>query len=234
MRVAIHQPQYWPWPRYLHKVMSADIFVYLDTVQFDRHFQNRNQIKGDKSGTWLTLPVVQRGGQLIWETQVSDPQAAPRHARLLANHYRLAPGYAVWKAELDGLLNDLSPSMCEAAIATTEWMLGKLGCQARRVRASELSGITDGKSQRNASICQALNAKTYLSGIGGVGYLDPADFESFGCDILVQTWKSPEYPQQYPAIGFVPDLSALDLLLNCPDTATEIVLMSGGFEAYQP
>ncbi len=233
MRIAIHQPQYWPWPRYLHKVLSADIFVYLDTVQYDKRFQNRNQIKSSRGGEWLTLPVVRREGQLIHETQVADPQAAARHARLLGLHYRQAAGYQRWQTDLEALLATFTGSLCDAAIACTEWMLDRLGSQARRVRASELAGIAGRKSALNASICEALNATQYLSGVGGVGYLDPHDFQSIGCEIQVQTWASPEYPQQYPAAGFVPDLSALDLLLNCPDTAAEITLVAGGFAAYR-
>ena len=31
--LAIHQPNYLPWPGYLHKLAACDRFVYLDAVQ---------------------------------------------------------------------------------------------------------------------------------------------------------------------------------------------------------
>ena len=44
--VAIHQPQYLPWQPYFAKALASDLFVYLDTVQFQKNgVQNRNQVK---------------------------------------------------------------------------------------------------------------------------------------------------------------------------------------------
>ena len=46
MKVAIHQPQYHPWINYYIKIAKADIFVFLDDVQFQKNgLQNRNKIK---------------------------------------------------------------------------------------------------------------------------------------------------------------------------------------------
>ena len=46
MKVAIHQPQYHPWINYYRKIARADIFVYLNDVQFQKNgLQNRNKIK---------------------------------------------------------------------------------------------------------------------------------------------------------------------------------------------
>ena len=36
MIVSIHQPAYLPWIGYFNKIINSDIFVYLDTVQFQR------------------------------------------------------------------------------------------------------------------------------------------------------------------------------------------------------
>ena len=46
MIVAIHQPQYLPWLGYFDKMLKADVFCYLDTVQYKKNeWQNRNRIK---------------------------------------------------------------------------------------------------------------------------------------------------------------------------------------------
>ena len=44
--VAIHQPNYFPYLGFFHKLVRCDVFVILDNVQFNRGgFVNRNRIK---------------------------------------------------------------------------------------------------------------------------------------------------------------------------------------------
>ena len=61
----------------------------------------------------------------------------------------------------------------------------------------------------------AVQADTYLSGAYALqAYLDAAAMERAGIRLVFQEWQCPEYRQLYPKAGFVPDLAALDLLLN--------------------
>jgi hypothetical protein len=88
VKIAIHQPQYFPWPPYVHKVVSADIFVYLDTVQFTKNgVQNRNRIKTPTGAQWLTLPVRHQFGASIRETSIADPGATGKHWKTVVNNY---------------------------------------------------------------------------------------------------------------------------------------------------
>ena len=226
VKVAIHQPQYFPWPPYVHKVMAADIFVYLDTVQFSKNgLQNRNQIKGEKGALWLTLPVRHEFGQTIAQAQIADPRSTTKHWKTLAANYSHSPGFKRWNEELRDLLHLDATSLAELAIASTEWMLEKLNVKTKRIRASELDGAEGQASKLVASICAALRAQTYLTGTGALAYLDQADFS---CDISVQQWQPFEYAQQWD--GFVPDLSTLDLLLNCPDDAANMIETAGSWK----
>jgi hypothetical protein len=233
MRVAIHQPQYWPWPRYLHKAMTADVFVYLDTVQFSKNgLQNRNQIKTAQGPLWLTLPVSQHLGQSIRETRLADARAPVKHFKTLTANYARTAGFQRWKGELEAVFTQPGTSLCDLAIASTEWMLQKLGAVSRRVRASELAGLDPGlqASKLVAGICQLLGARGYLTGRGALEYMQPADFAAIRCEVQVQAWRPFEYPQLPVAEPFVPDLSTLDLLLNCPDTAAGLIAGAGDWE----
>ena len=233
MKVAIHQPQYWPWPPYLYKVLSADVFVYLDTVQFTKNgLQNRNQIKGQGGALWLTVPVVQQLGQTIAQTRIADERSLVKHAKTLQAAYARTPGYKRWKDELDVLFAARYASLSDIAIATTEWMLDKCGVTATRRRASEISGVDLDKhaSELVAEICRQLGATEYLTGRGALDYLVPEHFAAIGCVVSIQTWKHFEHAQTFPDTGFVPDLSALDLLLNCPDDAPGMIRAAGGWE----
>ena len=78
---------------------------------------------------------------------------------------------------------------------------------------------------RLTRICRALGATTYLTGTGALAYLNERDFAEIGCEVMVQQWQPFSYEQVNGE--FVPDLSALDLLLNCPDEAEDLIKAAG-------
>ncbi|HSB29896.1 MAG TPA: WbqC family protein [Pyrinomonadaceae bacterium] len=230
MKVAIHQPQYFPWAPYVHKVMSADIFVYLDIVQFSKNgVQNRNQIKTAQGPLWLTVPVKHQLEQKIAQTAVADPRFARKHWKTIQYSYSKCLGFERWQEELKALFESDFELLVDAAIDSTEWMLGKLQVNNQRLKASDLGEVKGEASQLVASICKELKATTYLTGTGALAYLDPADFASINCEIQIQRWTPFSYQQTNVERGFVPDLSALDLLLNCPDTARDLIAGAGSW-----
>jgi hypothetical protein len=107
-------------------------------------------------------------------------------------------------------------------------MLKKLGVASELRRASEISGVAGEASELVASICNALEADTYLTGSGALAYMDPQHFEQIGCRIAVQTWRPFSYDQGKG--DFLPDLSTLDLLMHCPDSASALIRQAGGWE----
>ena len=229
MKVAIHQPQYFPWPPYVHKVLSADIFVYLDSVQFSKNgVQNRNQIKTAQGPLWLTIPVRNHLGQLLKDTRVAEPGATRKHWKTIRTSYARTRGFARWQTELESLLDRDSEFLLAPAIDSIEWMLSKLDVRTERIKASEIDGTSGEASKLVASICSALRATCYLTGTGALAYLNERDFAEVGCEVMVQHWK----PFTYDQVGseFVPDLSTLDLLLNCPDQAAEMIEVAGSWE----
>ena len=78
--LAVHQPNYLPWLGWFHKLAAADVFVYLDAVQFPRgrSFAARNRIKTPNGVAWLTVPVsVPKGrdGKATWTFRMNAPLA---------------------------------------------------------------------------------------------------------------------------------------------------------------
>jgi hypothetical protein len=211
--------------------MSADIFVYLDTVQFSKNgVQNRHLIKTPKGASWLTLPVKRNFGQHIADARLSETAILEKHLRILRLHYGHTAGFKQWDADLRRLCGLQTDSFCDTAIASVEWILDRLGVTNRRIRASELGSIEGQDSERVAQICRALGATDYLSGRGGLAYMQRAHFQAVGCRVSVQQWTGFEYPQNYSEVGFTPNLSVLDLLFNCPVTAREMIARAGNWE----
>ena len=210
--------------------MSADIFVYLDTVQFSKNgVQNRNQIKTSQGPQWLTVAVKHDLGQSILDTQLVDANVGVKHWKTLQANYARTPGFQRWKDELHALLHQQYLTLDEVTIASTEWMIDKLEISNKRLRASEITGAHGRASELVASICEALEGDQYLTGTGALAYLQAEDFKRIGCEVLVQRWQPFSYQQ--PHGDFVPDLSTLDLLLNNPDKAAELIRSAGSWEA---
>lgn len=211
--------------------MSADIFVYLDTVQFSKNgLQNRNQIKTAQGASWLTVPVKQSLGQSIQQTEIADARCSEKHFKTLQANYARTAGFERWCEELEGLLVREYKLLVDLAVSSTNWMLSKLGVKTQLIRASELSGVEGEASELVASICKAVSADTYLTGTGALAYLNAGDFSAIGCAVEIQTWQQIKYEQAHKTGEFIPDLSTLDLLLNCPDNAGAIISTAGDWK----
>ena len=76
MKIAIHQPHYLPWLGYFAKWAAADLFIFLDTVQYEKNgWQNRNRIKTREGPRWLTVPVRAKLGTPIRDVLVDSSQS---------------------------------------------------------------------------------------------------------------------------------------------------------------
>src|SRR2546428_2852818 len=93
--VAILQPGYLPWIGFFDQMRRADVFVYYDDVQYDKHgWRNRNRIKTQTGPLWLTVPVHHSGlGQpsiLQVEIDARVPWAR-KHLASIRQAYAAAP-----------------------------------------------------------------------------------------------------------------------------------------------
>jgi len=188
MRVAIHQPHYWPWLGYLQKMKEADLFVYLDKVAYEKNgFQNRNRFLINGKEHWLTVPVLTKGklGQLIKDVKVNWDNSwnKKQYHTLLYNYSEaMKRENGALKAffEWDGKL------LVDWNIKSIDFLCNIYEINTRRVFESELN-VGGAGSERLVNICRAVGADTYLSGPTGREYLKE---EMFG-DIKVEymDWK---------------------------------------------
>ena len=223
MIVAIHQPQYLPWLPYCDKAASCDVFVYLDSVQFQKNgVQNRNQIKTAAGATWLTVPVHASISRTIRETTLADEPWRRKHLRALELNYARAP-HSYLKDELREVLEREWDNLADLNIATTEWLFRHLRIQCQRVRASSLA-VTGAGDDLVLNICRDLGTTEYLSGVGARGYQNEGKFRDAGIHLRYQCYRNQPYSQCFPEVGFIPDLSAIDAVLNLGSGARRIML----------
>jgi RimJ/RimL family protein N-acetyltransferase len=209
--VAIHQPNYLPWLGYFAKMARADIFVFLDDVQFTKGgYTNRVPIDGEGSARWLSVPVRARLGQRIDEIVPSRADWRAAHLDTLTTYYRKAPHFGAVRDWLSDAFSGAPDSNLAAInrhlIEAAKKALG-LGC--RVLSSSELRLEETDATQRLVRIVESLApGGTYLAGRGGDKYQDPSAFVAAGLTLARANFAPAPYDQGHP--DFLPGLSILD------------------------
>lgn len=216
MIAVILQPSYIPWRGYFDQIRKADVFVFYDDVQYDKHgWRNRNRIKNRKGGQWLTIPVHSQGvvadGVPINEVRIAWEQPwAERHGRALRENYAKAPYFQEYAGWLEEVFQRRPELLADFTIPLTMEIAAKLGiCQTRFLRSSELRAEGQ-KTDRLIQILTQLGADHYLSGPSAQSYIEEEKFQAAGIKLEYMEYNYPQYPQLYPP--FDPYVSVLDLL----------------------
>jgi hypothetical protein len=234
MKVAIHQPHYLPWLGYLAKWAQADVFIFLDTVQYERNgWQNRNRIKTKDGPQWLTVPVSAPLGTTIAEVAIDARQDwARRHLRAIELAYARAPWADRYRPELRAFYERKWTALAPLAVASATWLAGAAGVQTPARLASELGVTVTDPTERLVALCRAVGGTTYLAGRDGARYMDLRRFADAGLEVLAQAYSHPVYPQAHGE--FVPNLSALDLVLMNGDEALAILRRGDAWSPLRP
>ena len=221
MLVGIHQLHYLPWLRYVEKIAHCDVFVVLDNIQFNKNgWQNRNKLKTGAGETLLTIPVSASAGQTLDQVRISNGVDWKRkHWRTLEQSYKKAPHFTAHAAFFEDVyshdwtyLNDINNLMLT-------YFVEALGIRTKIVHASSLD-VPGEATQRLVGLIKAVDGDEYYSGAYALDtYLDLQELEGAGIKLEIQEWKSPVYPQLHG--DFIPDLSIVDLLMNCGPAAVQ-------------
>ncbi len=220
MIVSIHQPQYLPWLSYFLKIEQSDVFIILDTVDFQKNgLQNRNQIKTAQGAHWLTVPVRQQLGQKIVDVRIDNGTAWRRkHWQTIKQNYGKNQVFKSYEEDLEAIYMREWIGLCDLNIEIIVMMMRWMKIQTPVLRSSQMKAM--GKSSDLVlNLCLEVGATRYFTGAGGENYLKPEIFQNEGIEIVYKASVFPEtYPQLSTQAGFINHLSALDILLNCGDS----------------
>lgn len=215
MRVAIHQPNYFPWLGYFHKLAKSDLFIILDDDQFPKgSWTNRCRIKTPQGANWLTVPVKKRGrfGQKINECMSDDRKNWKRlHVKTIEQNYRNCRYWDEIKDDIFLLYLEKSNYLASFNITIINELCGKLAISTPIIHSSSL-GISGKSTTRLIKLIKAVGGKSYLCGMGSSGYLDREVMIEEGIKVENQAYEHLHYRQPYGA--FAPGLSILDVVAN--------------------
>lgn len=224
MIVTIHQPEHLPWTGFFHKMLCADLYVYLDHVQYRKnYFQNRNKIVNNEGKEiWATVPL-KKGlkSQRIMDKEIVDGFGR-KYTSLIESSYRNSKYFEKYFDSLMLILMNGHTKLVDLNLDIINFFRNELNIHTPTVRSSELE-ILSSKSEMNLDICVKLRANSYITGPSGLDYLDIKTFSEKNIDILVHNYNAPIYQSD----NFYPNLSALDLLFNHGENSRKIILDAG-------
>lgn len=223
MIVSVHQPQYLPWLGYFDKIDQADVFCFLDDVQYKKNeWQNRNRIKTAKGWQWLTVPVQFRFPQKINEVKIDYGGNWPRkHLQAISTNYVKAKYFNFYIDFFQKVYHKTWENIDDLNIYVIKGLCDILGMgQIRTIRSSEMD-LRQDPTDRLIDICLHVGADAYLAGASGAGYMDLNRFEEAGIAVVFQSFTHPKYPQVYGE--FESNLSIVDLLMNCGPDSMSII-----------
>ncbi|GEM_PF-342076 len=216
VKCAIMQPTFLPWAGYFNLIQQADVFVFLDDVQFDRRsWQSRNRVFiGDKPG-WLTCPTIKAPREtLIKDIQISDlDDWRSKHIKTLSLNYSKTPFVHQISPIINAAYKNDNHQLADMNIYIIKQICKLLGIKTKLIRASHLR-VEGKRSEKLMNICLALGATDYLSPEGSRQYLkEDQIFDAGEVKLHFQQFHPKPYQQNHTA-KFVSHLSIIDVIAN--------------------
>lgn len=226
MIAAIHQPQFIPWLGYFDKIDQADVFIFLDNVQYKKNeYQNRNRIKTAKGWQWLTIPVLYEFPQKINEVRINNREDwKKKHLHTIITNYSKARYFGRYYKYLEELYSKEWEFISDINIEVVRQLAKFLGIEKRFLIASELLSADREEgdaTNRLINICRLIGADTYLAGKDGAKYMDVEKFTYSSMKLHFQNFQHPVYNQLFGE--FEPYMSVLDLLFNHGEESAKII-----------
>ncbi len=225
--IAIHQPNFLPWPGFFHKWALADAMVLLDTVQYEKNsWLNRNRIKTAQGIQWVTVPVRYRYPQKINDVPIANRRWVRKVCSSLEQSYAKAPYFTTYWPSIREVLQHSYDMLSDLNVALIR-VLGKaLRCDAPLYLASGLGVDDTDSTARLIGLCTVLHGSGYLSGREGRVYLQQERFDQAELALNFQQIEVSVYPQLHG--DFVSGLSVSDVLFNTGAAAVEVIRDMGG------
>ena len=221
MRVAIHQPNFFPWMGYFNKMAKSDLFILLDTVQLsDSGTGQRNRIL-NKNGevSFLTVAFDKKN---YFHKNISDVKLnlnidwQKRQYNFLWDTYHRFPTWDEVYQAISPIYENNYSFLYEVNKEAIDIVCEMLQISTKIVKASELDYDRSlHKSDLVLELCKSVNADIYLSGNGARKYMNVHDFHKNEIQVQYQIFQHPFYQQKYAKDNVVLGLSILDVLFNC-------------------
>ncbi len=224
--MVISQPTYLPWSGYFRIMKEADVYVFLDNVQFEsRSWQCRNRIKSPQKPIWLSVPTHHGGEPKIRDVEIDNSKEwRKQHWRAIKTCYGKAPYFREFSPFFESVYDRNWSMLVSLNIHIIKHLASQLGLSPVFVQASKLD-IEGKRTNLLLDICRIFRAERYVSSIGAKEYMEKDGakefFEREGIRIEFLKFNHLIYRQLFG--NFTPEMSFVDCLFNCGRDSSKIV-----------
>tara|TARA_B110000196_G_scaffold57833_1_gene47912 strand:+ start:9 stop:692 length:684 start_codon:yes stop_codon:yes gene_type:complete len=215
LKIAIHQPNFFPYSGFFHKLINVDTLVLLDDVQFEFDLTNRNKIIS-KNNDWIRISIPTNESNKFYpinKVEVNNEiNWKEKNWKLILDSYCDSPFFYIYEEYLKNLFSKDWKFLFDINYDTLMKTLNWLDLKINIVLSSTLN-IAGSGTERLVNICKILDSNEYVSGIGGKRYLDENLFNSNNIKLSFQNYSPIAYTQ-HNSKQFIKNLSILDLLMN--------------------
>ena len=212
---AIMQPTYLPYLGYFHLIAQADVFVFLDDVQFARRsWQQRNRIFGAGGELMLSVPVqkTDRDTDLSMIDTAETERWREKHLNAVRHAYAKRPYFGEGMAFLEQHLQMPTTRLATLNAAIIRDASRHLGLTTEFITATTLSAPGD-RSDHLLAICRAVGATDYLSPTGSQDFMtQDGVFAAAEFPVRFQGFVEICYAQGHEP--FAPYMAFVDAVMN--------------------
>jgi hypothetical protein len=215
MKVAIHQPNFFPWLGFFHKIYKSDKFIFLDNVQFQKTggvWTNRVKLNISNNSKWFSAPIERsfNGVKMINEMHFSGHlNWREKLIRTIHLNYKKSEYFAFVMPFIEPLIfnnnNNISEYNINSILKISEQLFPG---EQTFYKSSDI--LCNGSS--NHLLCclvKSVNGKTYLCGGGSGGYINEDFFKNNNINLQMQNYNEPDYKNKS-----FNGLSIIDCLMN--------------------
>lgn len=215
MKLAVMQPYLFPYIGYFQLIYAADLFLIYDDVAYIKQgYINRNSILSSNGVTRFTIPVPgASSNKLISELAFSGDAA--KIIKTIDQSYSKAPYFDDVFPMIQAALELEDRSIASVCKKSYEDIFFYLGLEKQFKKTSELEYDRSASARdRLIALCHQFGADCYINAPGGRKLYAKPDFSAKGVDLKFVDSLPVEYSQGVDE--FVPNLSIIDMLMNCP------------------
>lgn len=191
---AIHQPNFFPWAGYFDKIRRADIFIFLDEVDYPKKGSgtrcDRVKLFNNGQPAWYGLPLKKQSGRQLVKDMcfVEKNYHLNKLMRSLEYNYKQLPSYDAVMAIVEPLLAYESDNLAEYNMNAIQQLSRYLGLSTQFIRQSEVTH-SQKSTELLIELLQQVHADTYLCGNGSAGYQQDHLFGEKGINLVYQNYQ---------------------------------------------
>jgi hypothetical protein len=229
--VGIHQPDFIPWAGFFYKYLKSDVFVILDDVRMSAgasDWTNRTAVRLFDKKKWLTVPILSNEKRIFKICDLryfEKEQAVHEILRKVSNYYQFSNHFLENLFFVNGILQKEEIGICKFNLQIIESLIDYLNLPRREIILSSSLNTCGSGTNKLANIVEKVGGTIYLSGIGGLNYLDQDVFREKKIKLSFSKFNQKPYFQKKNS-NFLPGLSILDMIFEIGRNETSAYLTS--------